>query len=123
MAQTIEKFELEITRDYDGPRVAIAGELDAYTAPRLRKLVDLLVDGSALKLVFDLSKTKFIDSTGLGVLVVAARKARDEGMEVVLDSPTRSVFRVLELTGISANIPVRNPPAGPMDVGIPAARF
>lgn len=123
MSSTLERFSLGITRSEEGPRVEISGELDAYTAPRLRKLVDLLIDGSALKLVFDLNNTVFIDSTALGVVVGAARKARNEGMEVVLDSPSRSVYRILELTGISLTIPVRNPPAGPMNVAIPTARF
>ncbi|HUR47987.1 MAG TPA: STAS domain-containing protein [Acidimicrobiales bacterium] len=110
MAKAMERFGLEITRDQNGPTVAIRGELDAYTAPRLRKLTELLVDGSALKLVFDLSETTFVDSTGLGVLVGAARRARGQDMEVVLDRPTAAVFRVLEITGVSVAIPVRNPP-------------
>ena len=111
MAKTIERFSLGITRSDEGPRIEIKGELDAYTAPRLRRLVDLLVDGSSLKLVFDFTNTIFVDSTGLGVLVGAARKARDAGMEAVIDSPSPTVYRVLELTGISLVIPVRNPPS------------
>lgn len=110
MAKTMEKFSLGITRTEEGPRVAITGELDAYTAPRLRRLADLLIDGSGPKLVFDLTETAFVDSTGLGVLVGAARKARQEGMEAVIDSPSRAVYRVLDLTGICMTIPVRNPP-------------
>lgn len=112
MAKALEKFGLEITRDQDGPTVAIKGELDAFTAPRVRKLVDRLVDGSALKLVFDLRDTTFVDSTGLGALIGASRRAAERDMEVVLDRPSAHVFRVLELTGVSMTIPVRNPPPG-----------
>lgn len=96
--------------------------MDAYTAPRLRKLVELPIDGNALKLVFDLRDTTFVDSTVLGVLVGASRRAREQDMEVVLDGPSPAVCRVLELTGVSMTIPVRNPPAGAASGPIPRAR-
>lgn len=103
-------FDLKVQPAADETTVAVSGELDAYTAPQLRKVLDEILDGSVPSLVVDLRATSFIDSTGLGVLVGAARKARSQDSELVLDSPTRSVHRVLQITGLTLSISVRNAP-------------
>ena len=110
------EFDLKITPAGEETRVAVSGELDAYTAPQLRKLLDEVLDGTVSRVVVDLKSTSFIDSTGLGVLVGAARKARSHEGELVLDSPVRSVHRVLQITGLTLSIPVRNAPADETDV-------
>jgi anti-sigma B factor antagonist len=49
--------------------VEVGGEIDVYTAPKLREqLVELVNDGS-FHLVVDMEGVDFLDSTGLGVLV------------------------------------------------------
>ena len=57
--------------------LAVKGEVDVYTAPRLReKLVELVSQGKH-QIVVDLEGVDFLDSTGLGVLVGAV--AEDDG--------------------------------------------
>ena len=108
-------FDLKVTPAGEETHVAVSGELDAYTAPQLRKTLDEVLDGSLSRVVVDLKATSFIDSTGLGVLVGAARKARSQDGELVLDSPVRSVHRVLQITGLTLSIPVRNAPSEETD--------
>lgn len=103
-------FDLQVRSLGDEATVAVSGELDAYTAPQLRKLLDEILDGSMASVVVDLRSTSFIDSTGLGVLVGAARKARSQDGELIVDSPAHSVHRVLQITGLTLSIPVRNAP-------------
>ena len=110
-----EGFDLKVSTAPEGTRVDVSGELDAYTAPQLRKLLDEVLDGTVSSVVVDLSGTSFIDSTGLGVLVGAARKARSQDGELILDSPTHSVHRVLQITGLTLSIPVQNAPEGDAD--------
>src|SRR5947208_12473988 len=54
----------------------VGGEVDVYTAPRLRERLIELVDGGAKHVVVDLSRVEFLDSTGLGVLVGALKRLR-----------------------------------------------
>ena len=109
------EFDLKVTPGDEETRVDVSGELDAYTAPQLRKLLDEVLDGTVTRLVVNLAATSFIDSTGLGVLVGAARKARSQEGELVIDSPTHSVHRVLQITGLTLSIPVRNAPPDDSD--------
>ena len=49
--------------------VSLRGEIDVYTAPRLRQTLIDLVEGGATNIVVDMERVDFLDSTGLGVLV------------------------------------------------------
>ena len=49
--------------------VDVEGEIDVYTAPRLRELLIDLVNKNNYQLVVNMEKVEFLDSTGLGVLV------------------------------------------------------
>ena len=79
--------------------VAVAGELDAYTAPKLRQAVVEALAGRTDRLVMDLSSVRFIDSTGLGVLLGVRRRLPAPGqLRLVVTSV--SVARLLSITGL-----------------------
>src|SRR5690606_39084420 len=79
-------MELEIpATDVDGWIVlAASGEIDVAAAPALREKLGELVEAGTTQVVVDLEGVDFIDSTGLGVLVGAVRRARAAGGDVRL---------------------------------------
>jgi anti-sigma B factor antagonist len=79
--------------------IDVEGELDLTTAPRLKwMLLDSIQAGRNL-IVLDLTKTTFMDSTALGVLVVVNRNLEaDAGMAVAC--PNANVLRIFELSGM-----------------------
>jgi anti-sigma B factor antagonist len=85
--------------------VTVAGEVDIATVAELReRLAALAVSG--VPLVADLDQVSFIDATGLGALVGAAREAAEHGtsLHLVCAQPqTRRLFRV---TGLDRQIPL-----------------
>ena len=92
----------------DGCAVLITphGDVDLAGAPWLREaLSDALAEG-CVNLLMDLRSVTFIDSTGLGVLVGAGKKAYGLGgsMRIVCDNPR--ISKLLALTGISRSLPV-----------------
>ena len=90
------------TSTWDGQVVLrLTGELDAGTAPRLRKELDALGDRRANTLVLDLAALTFIDSSGLHELVVALKRQREAGGDLMLREPSLSTRRVLEIVGLS----------------------
>ena len=81
--------------------VTPAGEIDLASAPRLKSsLVGFLEEGYA-RFVLDLSEVRYLDSTGLGVLIAFSRRLTDDGQIVLAQAPD-SVLGLLELTGLDA---------------------
>lgn len=79
--------------------IAIEGELDLSTAPRLKwTLLDALGAGYSL-LVVDLSHTTFMDSTALGVLV-AVKRGLDAGERLAIVCPQSDVRQIFEFAGM-----------------------
>ena len=87
--------------------VTISGEHDLSTAPNLRRrLHDLLAKGSPV--IVDLSPATFIDSSILGAILDGRRNAAeaDVGFAVVHSNGADAIDRVLEVTGLRAELPV-----------------
>lgn len=81
--------------------VEVHGELDVSTAPKLQdRLHDLITEGKR-DLIVDLAGMTFIDSTGLGVLVSALKRAREAGGGLVLREPRPSARKVFEISGLA----------------------
>lgn len=79
--------------------IAVEGELDLSTAPRLKwMLLDALQAEHSL-LVVDLSRTTFMDSTALGVLV-AVKRGLDAGERLVIACPQSDVLQIFEFAGM-----------------------
>jgi anti-sigma B factor antagonist len=81
--------------------VEVGGEIDVYTAPKLREqLVELVNDGS-FHLVVDMEGVDFLDSTGLGVLVGGLKKVRahDGSMELICSQDR--LLKIFRITGLA----------------------
>ena len=77
--------------------VCVSGEVDLYAAPRLENELKDAIRSGAKHLLVDLSEVPFIDSSGLGVLLGAARKIGRENFALTGVQP--QVARVLLTTG------------------------
>ena len=78
----------------------LVGELDIGTADRLRSAL-AEVTGRGSTIVLDLSGLDFIDSSGLHELVVALKRERAAGGDIVLREPSPQTRRVLEIVGLT----------------------
>ena len=95
-------MELELSdTDIDGWVVlAASGEIDVAAAPALReRLVAAIAEGT-IRLVLDLENVDFIDSTGLGVLVGAVRRARAADGDLRLVCTNQRILKVFDVTGL-----------------------
>jgi anti-sigma B factor antagonist len=83
----------------------VSGELDLHTSPALRERVSELLEAGTSKLAVDLEHVGFMDSSSLGILVVALKRIRENGGELALVGVNGSPLKVLALTGIDRLIP------------------
>jgi anti-anti-sigma factor len=95
-----------VTSDGSQATVALRGELDMSGVDRAREAIEQAEAGSATLLVLDLSQLDFVDSTGLEVMLRAARRAHDSGRRLVVRKPSRYVKRLLEMTAIDQSLDV-----------------
>jgi anti-sigma B factor antagonist len=89
--------------DSDTHIVAVAGEIDLFTAPEFKQRVSAPIDEGRRHVVVDLTDTTFIDSSSLGVLIGAHRRLRRlEGQLVVVCSndAIAKTFRITGLDGV-----------------------
>lgn len=87
--------------------VQICGELDISAASDLQEqLLDILNRRTVSRLILDLSKLEFMDSSGVAVLVNTERRAGLLGRTLVLVAPQRPVLRVLQICGIDHCLPI-----------------
>ncbi len=91
--------------------VRLEGELDVASAPRFERVLNTALEKGASTVVLDLSELTFLDSTGIHVLISASRRAADQGCTFVLRSPTRSVLKVLRLTGVGRLMVIESEPS------------
>ena len=89
------------TEQVDGAYViALAGEVDLYTAPEFKQqLLDVIGQG-AKDVVVDFSDTTFIDSTTLGVLVGGVKRLRTNDGQLSLVCSDRNITKIFEITGL-----------------------
>src|SRR6476620_4551997 len=80
--------------DADTHVVAVAGEIDLFTAPEFKQRVSAPIDEGRTHVIVDLTETTFIDSSSLGVLIGAHRRLRR------LEGALVKTFRITGLDGV-----------------------
>ena len=83
--------------------VAVSGEIDIASAPRLITGLNDAVGNCELPVVVDLMDVGFMDSTGLALLLNAHRRLsrRGKGFAVACaDGPVRRVFTITDMVDV-----------------------
>jgi len=80
--------------------VTAAGEVDTFTAPLLRSVLEPQLQRQPTELVVDLSGVQFLGSAGLAVLVETQKSARDRDVALRLITTPGAVTRALTVTGL-----------------------
>lgn len=96
-------MSLSVDSTTTGDKVVVAaqGEIDVSNAGELRDPLDAALAQGAAGVVCDLAEVPYIDSTGIGVLVGVAHRAKEAGSSFVVAHPQHNVARVLDMLGVS----------------------
>jgi anti-anti-sigma factor len=101
----------------DEVTVSVRGELDLATADQLRSAISALLNRGAVACIgLDLRGLDFIDSTGIGTLVVAQRICQQVGVKLRLTAVNAFAARILGVVGVDDALGL--PPARPDTVDL-----
>ena len=95
------------TRTVDGVSVLeVAGELDIYTSPKLKSAIQAALTAGRARVVVNLLRTTYLDSTALSVLTTAQKQAREAGgnLGLVFDQP--QIAKIFTITGLQRVFPI-----------------
>lgn len=81
--------------------ICMDGELDHHVASIVKDELDrLILDNMPTGVVFDFKGVKFMDSTGIGVLLGRYKMLKSLNIKAYLKNPTNTIDRLLKLSGI-----------------------
>jgi anti-sigma B factor antagonist len=95
------------SKEVDGIGViSLEGEVDVYTAPKLKSRLIDLVDGGKYNIVIDLQKVEFMDSSGLGVLVGGLKRVKSHEGSIALVCTQENILKIFRITGLVKVFPI-----------------
>ena len=85
--------------------IAVAGEADLYSAPDLKRALDEAIEAGGKDIVVDMTRTTFVDSTALSVLVEATKRLRPDG-RVALVCVDQNLVKIFRITALDRLFPL-----------------
>lgn len=103
---------IDVSKQGEHAVVDVKGEIDVYTAPKLREgLVELVAEGS-YNIVVNLEGVDFLDSTGLGVLVGALKRVKAHDGSLALVCTQDKLLKIFQITGLTRVFSIHSSVAG-----------
>lgn len=80
--------------------VDVIGEIDVYTAKQLKEELIRIYNERKANIILNLNQLSYIDSTGLGVIIGAYGRMKENGNELSLIHPRQNILKLLTITGL-----------------------
>jgi anti-anti-sigma factor len=84
----------------DGNVLSVQGEIDVYTSPKVKEAIGNLIEQSKYNIVVNLEEVRYIDSTGLGVLIGALKRLREHNGNISLVCSNPQIKKIFQITGL-----------------------
>ncbi len=97
-------MSLKIKKDFDYENnywfIELDGEVDVYTSGQLKEAFKLAIDEKKEDIKIDADKLEYIDSTGLGILIGALKRLKQEDKDIIISNTRPNIVKLLEITGL-----------------------
>lgn len=107
--QEVEPFRVDVEPSREHVRVAPVGELDLATTAVLKAEIDRLRETGFDRLVLDLRRLRFMDSTGLRLVLEFNAAARSSGWSFSLIRGPAAIQRLFEITHLDERLSFSDP--------------
>lgn len=94
-------MEIEKKEDGDISILGVSGEIDLYNAPILKEAIQALIDEKRYKVVINLDRVSYVDSSGIGALISSFSNLKKFQGSLRICNVAGSVRKVFELTKLT----------------------
>lgn len=77
--------------------LSLIGDLDMWTLPLAKERISGLVNEGKVKIILDLERMNYIDSSGLGFFIGTLKKLRDAGGDLILVNLNAYIYGIFKL--------------------------
>lgn len=103
----VRRFAVSAEKPASGaPRVSVQGEIDRATVDVVRRHARRQIELHGPRLVLDLARTSFMDSSGLHLIEALRRRTSERGGAIVVVVATYGVRRLLEIAPPASDVGV-----------------
>lgn len=99
-------LSVDILDENNKSKLILAGEIDAYTAPKLKEALLPLTVSNGKTVEVDLEQVGYMDSTGLGVFISALKSTKEYNSHLTLVNLQDRVMRLFKITGLDEIIDI-----------------
>jgi anti-anti-sigma factor len=103
-------LQVEVREQEAGIVVVVSGELDLRSTPVLERELERVWQSGAKLVIFDLRAVKFMDSTGVRCVVLANRRAEQDGRRLAIAQGATQVRELLQRYGVTQLLAVADSP-------------
>ncbi len=110
--------QVELVGESSVQRFKVVGEIDAFTAPKLREYLAPVGKVKEVQAELDLSQVDYMDSTGLGVFIGFYKVVKANGGHVKISGVNKRLKRLFEITGLSEVMDIVSEESGDEDATV-----
>ena len=101
-------MELTHLKEGENSIISVKGRLDAVSAPVAENAIKEIMEEDCCRIFFDLNDLEYLSSSGLKVLLGAARDTKRKGGKLVLCALNQFVKEVFVVSGFESLIPIED---------------
>jgi len=94
----VKTYTKEINNEIRG--INIEGENDVYTSPKVKEALNDLIQKGNYNIIVNLEEVSYIDSTGLGVLIGALKRVKENKGDIKLVCTNLQIKKIFDITGL-----------------------
>lgn len=80
--------------------IILKGEVDISNASQLRSELKTMLEEKTASVTMDIKDLSYIDSTGLGVMIGAYTRMKEQGVSMKMVNPAKNVEKLLKITSL-----------------------
>lgn len=93
-------MEITIRTVNDISIIDLEGEIDIYNVPEIRGVINKLIEQESLKILVNMEKVSYIDSSGIGALITTRSDLKNKKGNIKICCPNETVLKIFGIMNL-----------------------